>query len=92
MRATIFDWLSGMQSMKKYSEEVVRYPAVNSQGKPCEILERITQGRDLQPDGSLSAPEVVNRRYDLKTGESLNRISDTEFEDDQTGERIRLRT
>jgi len=76
---------------RKYSEEVVRYPAVNHENKPCEILERITWGREIQADGSLGEPQLENRRFDLKTGERLNRISDDEFEDDETGALIRLR-
>lgn len=75
----------------KFSEEVVRYPALNAEGKPCEILERITWRRAVQSDGSLGEPEVVNRRFDLKTGECLNRLSSEEFEDDETGAVIRLR-
>ena len=54
---------------RKYSEEIVRYPAVNDEGRTCEILERITWGREVQADGSLGEPELVNRRFDLKTGE-----------------------
>ena len=75
---------------KKYSEELLRYPAQNSEGKPREILERITWGRAVLADGSLGEPEVVHRRFDLKTGERLNRLSDEEFADDETGEVIRL--
>ena len=75
---------------KKYSEELLRYPAQNSEGKPREILERITWGRAVLADGSLGEPELVNRRYDLQTGERLNRLSDEEFADDETGEVIRL--
>jgi hypothetical protein len=75
---------------RKYSEEIVRYPARNAEGKPREILERITWGRAVQEDGSLGEPELVSRRYDLKTGENLNRLSDEEFADDETGEIIRL--
>ena len=74
----------------KYSEEVLRYAALNSEGKPREILERITWGRAVQADGSLGEPELLNRRFDLKTGERLNRLSDEEFADDETGEVIRL--
>ena len=75
---------------KKYSEEVIRYAAVTDEGKPREILERITYGRAVQEDGSLGEPEVVNRRYDLRTGESLRRLGDDEFEDDETGARLRV--
>lgn len=76
---------------RKYSEEILRYPAVNDEGKTCEILERITWGREVQADGSLGEPQLVNRRFDLKTGQSLNRVSDEEFEDDETGALIRIR-
>jgi len=75
---------------KKYSEEVNRFPARNDEGKPCEILERITFGRDVLEDGSLGPLAEVSRRYDLRTGERLNRLSDTEFEDDLTGARLQL--
>jgi hypothetical protein len=76
--------------MKKYSEEIVRRPALDADGRSCEILERITVGRAVQPDGSLGEPELVNRRFDLQTGERVNRLSDTEFENDLTGGRLRL--
>ena len=76
---------------RKYSEEVVRYPAVTDEGKPCEVLERITWGREVRADGSLGEAELVNRRFDLKTGQALNRLSDEEFEDDETGALIQLR-
>jgi hypothetical protein len=33
----------------------------------------------------------VDRRFDLQTGECLNQISDTAFEDDTTGDRLQLR-
>jgi hypothetical protein len=55
------------------------------------VLERITWGREVRDDGSLGEAELVNRRFDLKNGQSLNRISDQEFEDDETGALIRLR-
>ena len=77
--------------MKKYSEEIVRHAAVSAEGKPREILERITFERTVGNDGSLSEPVVVNRRFDLGTGELLNRLSDTEFEEDETGARIHFR-
>ena len=62
-----------------------------AEGKPREILERITFERTVGDDGSLSEPVVVNRRFDLRTGEVLNRLSDTEFEEDETGARLHLR-
>ncbi|MFO1502985.1 MAG: hypothetical protein U1F39_04150 [Steroidobacteraceae bacterium] len=77
--------------MKKYSEEILRYPAVTAEGKPCEILERITHEREVREDGSLTDPVVVNRRYDLKTGELLVRLGEREFADDETGAKITLR-
>lgn len=76
--------------MKKYSEEIIRHCAVTAQGKHREILERITYLREVQSDGSVSAPVVVHRRFDLKTGEGLNQLSETEFEDDTTGDRLHL--
>jgi hypothetical protein len=76
--------------MNKYSEQIIRYPAVNDEGKRCEILERITYERPELPDGSLGEPAVFSRRYDLRTGERLNRISDTEFADDATDARVLL--
>jgi len=77
--------------MKKYSEEIIRYAAVTAEGKPCEVLERITYERLVGEDGSLSEPVVINRRYDLKTGELLVRLGEQEFADDETGAKIRLR-
>ena len=76
--------------MKKYSEEIIRHVAVTTEGKPREILERITYIREVHPDGSLSMPVVVHRRFDLATGECLNQLSATEFEDDATGDRLLL--
>lgn len=76
---------------KKYSEEILRYPAVSEEGKNCEILERITWGRPVQQDGSLGEPELINRRFDLKNGVSLNRLTDAEFQDEETGAVFRLR-
>lgn len=77
--------------MKKYSEEIIRHPAVTTDGKPCEILERVTLERVVAGDGSLSEPVVVNRRFDLKTGEVLNRLGEREFEDEESGAKIHLR-
>jgi hypothetical protein len=76
--------------MKKYSEEILRYPALTEEGKPCEILERVTYGRPVLEDGSLGEAEVVNRRFDLRTGEPLDRVSDTEFVDQNSGARLQL--
>ncbi|HTQ36656.1 MAG TPA: hypothetical protein VMH77_06435 [Steroidobacteraceae bacterium] len=72
--------------MHRYSEQVVRHQALTEEGKPCEILERITYER--RP--AVAEPAVVNRRYDLRTGERVNRLSDTEFEEDFSGARLRL--
>jgi hypothetical protein len=77
--------------MKKYSEEIIRHAAVTAEGKPCEILERITFERLVGEDGSLSEPVVVSRRYDLKTGELLVRLGERDFEDDETGAKFHLR-
>jgi hypothetical protein len=68
----------------KYSEEVIRHRGVTGEGKPCEILERVTWERDGEQR------TVVSRRFDLRTGERLNQLSDTDFEDDVSGERIQL--
>lgn len=77
---------------KKYSEELLRYPALDADGKPCEILERITFARTIGSDGRPKGkPKEINRRYDLKTGERLHKLSDTEFADDETGARVTLR-
>ena len=77
---------------KKYSEELNRFPALDADGRPCEILERITFERTKGRDGRLKGkPKEINRRYDLKTGERLHRLNDTEFEDDETGARVTLR-
>lgn len=75
---------------RKYSEEIVRYDAVNNEGWPCEILERITYERVEQPDGSLGQPTVFTRRFDLQTGEPLHRLADGEFEVQATGARLQL--
>jgi hypothetical protein len=77
--------------MKKFSEEIIRHAAVTAEGKPCEILERITHEREVGADGSLSERVVVNRRYDLKTGELLVRLGEREFEEDESGAKIHLR-
>jgi hypothetical protein len=77
--------------MKKFSEEIIRHAAVTAEGRPCEILERITHEREVGADGSLSEPVVVNRRYDLKTGELLVRLDEREFEVDESGAKISLR-
>lgn len=76
---------------KKYSEELNRFAARDARGRPVEVLERITFARTIGKDGRAKGrPVEVNRRYDLKTGERLLRVSASEFEDDQSGARIRL--
>lgn len=77
--------------MKKYSEQIIRHAAVSAEGKPFEILERITFERTVGDEGALSEPVVVNRRFDLRTGEPLTRLGDTEFEAEETGEKFHLR-
>jgi hypothetical protein len=78
---------------KKYSEELNRYPAVTAEGKPCEVLERITFARTIGSDGRAKGRLTeVNRRYDLRTGERLQKINDREFEDDESGTRVTLHT
>ncbi len=74
----------------KYSEDIVRVPALTAEGKPCEILERITYGRELHADGSLGEPLVVNRRFDLRTGERVNHLGGDEYELDGTGEKLTI--
>lgn len=75
---------------KKYSEQIFRYPALTAEGKPCEILERITFERVPDEQGRLGEACEVHRRYDLRTGEPLNRLSDTEFENEESGEKLHL--
>ena len=72
--------------MHRYSEQLIRHQALNADGKACEILERITYER--QPGAA--EPVIVNRRFDLRTGERVNRLSDTEFEEDASGARLQL--
>lgn len=76
--------------MKEYSEEIVRYEAIDNEGYRREILERITYERMQQADGSLGEPVVFNRRFDLQTGEPLNRLGESEFEVQESGARLQL--
>jgi hypothetical protein len=76
--------------MKKYSEEIRRHGAVDADEKPYEILERITWERTPLPDGSPGEALVFSRRFDLRTGERLNRLGDAEFEVDGSGLRLHL--
>jgi hypothetical protein len=69
-----------------YSEKIIRHAAVNDEGKACEILERITFERPADS----GEPVVINRRFDLQTGEPLCRLGDDEFEVEATGARLRL--
>ena len=73
----------------KYSEDILRRAAVNEEGKPCEILERITYARAEQPDGALGEPQVVSRRFDLKTGERVNHLGGDDYQLDESGVRLR---
>lgn len=77
---------------KKYSEELNRFAAKDAEGRPVEVLERITFARTIGKDGRAKGrPVEINRRYDLKTGERLLRVSDTQFQDDETGAIVTLR-
>ncbi len=76
--------------MQRYSEEIIRYDALNEEGKPCQILERITYERLAGEGADPARLIVVNRRFDLRTGECLSRLSDTEFQQDETGARVHL--
>jgi hypothetical protein len=78
---------------KKYSEELNRFTGTNEDGKPVEILERITLARTIGKDGRAKGkPVEVSRRYDLRTGERLLRLSEDEFQEDETGARLRRNT
>jgi hypothetical protein len=78
---------------KKYSEEINRFAARNADGKPVEVLERITYARSIGKDGrARGRPVEISRRYDLKTGERLLRVGEGEFADDESGARITLAT
>ena len=73
----------------KYHEEMLRHPAITAEGKPCEILERLTFERSVQADGTLSDARQINRRFDLRTGERVNHLGDDDYELDLTGDRLR---
>jgi hypothetical protein len=73
----------------KYSEVVVRIPAQNADGDACVIIERITHARELLADGSLGEPAVVNRRFDLRTGERVNHLGGVDYELDHSGDRLK---
>lgn len=80
-----------MNENRKYSEQIVRYDAITEEGYPCEILERITLERVVQADGSLGEPSVINRRFDRQTGETLQRLSETQFVENESGLKLQLR-
>jgi hypothetical protein len=75
--------------MHRYSEEIIRHDALNDEGKYCEVLERVTYER-LAEGADAGKLVVVNRRFDLRTGECLSRLSDNEFQQDDTGGKVRL--
>lgn len=72
--------------MHRYSEKITRYQAVTEEGKACEILERVTYER--LP--GVEEPVVINRRFDLQTGEPVTRLGDRVFTVDATGARLDL--
>jgi len=80
-----------MSAQVKYSEQIVRLPATTAEGKSCEIIERITLSHEVLQDGSLGEPTVVNRRFDLRTGERVNHLGVDDFEVDETGDRLTAR-
>jgi hypothetical protein len=76
---------------KKYTEELFRHSAVTEEGKPCEVIERVTWAHTIGSNGRpRGRPKQINRRWDLKTGERLHKLSDTLFVEDETGARITL--
>lgn len=70
---------------KKYSERLIRHAARTEDGKPCEILERLTLEQEQRDDGSWSEPRQVNQRFDLRTGERVNHLGGDRFELDVAG-------
>jgi hypothetical protein len=77
----------------RYYETTLRHAAVTAEGKPCEILERITFERDAQADGSYAGEgREVNRRFDLRTGERVRHLGGDDFLLDLTEEPIRRLT
>jgi hypothetical protein len=71
---------------RKYSEKIIRHAAVTADGKPCEILERLTYEQEVFPDGSLGEPVQINQRFDLRTGQRVNHIEGDRFEIDVSGD------
>ena len=78
------------QLVHPYSEKIIRHRAVDAEGKQREILERITFERQSGAEAGSAGQKVINRRFDLRTGEVLNRLSETEFEEEGTGARLHL--
>jgi hypothetical protein len=74
----------------KYHEEIHRHPARTADGKPCEILERVTFERSVRADGLLSEARQINRRFDLRTGERVNHLGGDDYELDLTRERLQI--
>lgn len=77
-----------MDDGKKYSEKVIRHAARTADGKPCEILERLTFEQDRRDDGSWSEPRQINQRFDLRTGQRVNALGGDRFEIDVSGESL----
>lgn len=71
---------------KKFSEKLLRHAAVKADGKPVEIIERLTFEQEQLPDGSWSEPRQINQRFDLRSGERVNHLGGDRFELDFTGE------
>ena len=69
----------GPDTGAKFHEALNRYPGRTEDGKDVEILERVTFERRILGDGSLDTAREINRRYDLRTGERLDRLGADEF-------------
>jgi hypothetical protein len=50
----------------------------------------VTFERVMLADGTPGEAVEINRRFDLRTGERVNRVSETEFVDDISGARLQL--
>jgi hypothetical protein len=74
-----------MEEDKKYSETLIRHAARTEDGKPCEILERLTFERERRDDGTWSEPRQIHQRFDLRTGERVNHLGGDRFEVDVAG-------
>ena len=77
-------------TVNTYHEEIHRHPACTADGKPCEILERVTFERSVNADGTPGQPRQIHRRFDLRTGERVNHLGGDDYELDLSGERLRL--